>query len=159
MPKPVLQAMVIADHVYQDRRSGKFVIAGTFGTIYLATRRLQPESGPSEMPSGRHLVSGPISQMGSPFLYLALTEVHGQIPLQLKFVDLAEAAVLFEAEFEVRAVDPVAVAEYSLPLLPLPVAKAGTFSLDLIYEGEILGSWRITVKKAPDPSGEAEIET
>ena len=33
-----------------------------------------------------------------------------------------------------------------LPLLPI---SPGNFSLDLLFEGEILGSWRVTVKRQP----------
>ena len=35
MQKPILQAMVLADQVYQDVVTGKFVIAGTFGRIHV----------------------------------------------------------------------------------------------------------------------------
>src|SRR5262245_32592065 len=41
MPRPVLQAMVLADHVYQDRLSGKYIIAGTFGRIGLRAPQAQ----------------------------------------------------------------------------------------------------------------------
>src|SRR5436309_3475605 len=48
MPKPVLQAMVLADHVYQDRLSGKFIISGTFGRI---TMRLPTPAGQAPPPA------------------------------------------------------------------------------------------------------------
>ena len=34
MPKPIVQALVLADHVYQDT-SGKMIIAGTFNRFYI----------------------------------------------------------------------------------------------------------------------------
>jgi hypothetical protein len=37
-------------------------------------------------------------------------------------------------------------ASIGLPLLPI---VPGNFSLDLMFEGEILGSWRVTVKRQP----------
>src|SRR5437763_7600736 len=49
MPRPVLQAMVLADHVYQDRTSGKYIIAGTFGQVWTRAPANQP--GPAA-PSG-----------------------------------------------------------------------------------------------------------
>jgi hypothetical protein len=151
MPKPVLQAMVLADHVYQDRTTGKFIIAGTFGTIWRqpALPPRPPEgasdgSGPARIP-----VPGPLTQMGSPYLYLALTDVHGKTPLTLRLTDLSNADTLLEANFEVAAVDPIALSEYVLPMPLLPVAKTGSLSLDLLYEGEILGTWRINVRDVP----------
>ena len=34
MPKPLLQALILADHVYQDAQTGKKVIAGTFNQLF-----------------------------------------------------------------------------------------------------------------------------
>ncbi len=145
MPRPVLQAMVLADHVYQDRLTGKFVIAGTFSTIFLGEIKLELSTAEGEAQKMASRV--PLTQMGSPYLYLALVEVHGHTPLALKLVDLSDASVLFEVQVVVASTDPVAVAEYILPMPPLPVHKVATYSLDLLYEGEILGSWRIVTKK------------
>src|SRR3990172_11769489 len=142
MPKPILQAMVLADHVYQDRLTGKHIISGTFTTILFGTAKVALTG---EGDDQRKVTSQPITKAGSPYLYLALVEVHGELPLSLKFVDLSDSSVLFEAPFVVTAVDPVAVAEYILPMPELPTTRVGNFSLDLLHNGEILGSWRITV--------------
>jgi hypothetical protein len=147
MPKPILQAMVLADHVYQDRLTGKHIISGTFTGILFATATVALTG---EGDDQRQVISQPITKAGSPYLYLALAEVHGELPLGLKFVDLSDSSVLFEAEVVVTAADPVAVAEYILPMPPLPTNKVGNYSLDLLHDGEILGSWRITVKKAKE---------
>lgn len=54
MPKPVLQALVLADHVYQDKITGKKIIAGTFNRVcFSRMRRPAPpaaEAGPGEEP-------------------------------------------------------------------------------------------------------------
>lgn len=146
MPRPVLQAMVLADHVYQDKSSGKHVIAGTFTRIIFgkATIERAPDSDDNHE---RHILSGPMTKAGSPYLYFALVEVHGTVPLELKFVDLSDASVLLEAKLAVTSSDPVSVAEYVVPMPPLPVNKIGTFSLDLLHDGEILGSWRLSVQE------------
>ena len=34
MAVPVLQALLVADQIYQDQSTGKFVICGIFGTIF-----------------------------------------------------------------------------------------------------------------------------
>lgn len=207
MPQPVLQAMVLADHVYQDRMSGKYIIAGTFGRIGLrmpaaqtppapptplpAAQLQQPPafampgqpapaaaasaasapaagqpasaSTPAHPPTGGAHASPPaaqppaqertthslesataqISVSGSPFLYLALTGIHGKASLTIRFVNLADATSLFDAILDVTAADPVALSEYCVPMPPLPCSKPGTYSLDLLYANELLGSWRI----------------
>jgi hypothetical protein len=294
MPRPVLQAMVLADHVYQDRLSGKFIISGTFGRISMRAPTTQPQApqfqppapisfsppppsvsppiatahfpaasgsaaiAPSEplivAPSAPDITVNPpnvasasptpppmvpppaaplsapapspppvlpsttpqapapiapvpnvpvqpsapspvqptppapvqpvpraseplptrptpptappgqpfspsqqqntvshsldtaaalISVSGSPYLYLALTGIHGKIALTIQFVNQADGDALFQAVLEVMAADPVAVAEYCVPLPQLPVTKPGVYSVDLLYGGEILGSWRL----------------
>lgn len=148
MHKPVLQAMVLADHVYQDRNTGKFVIAGTFGTIW----RQPPPPKPPEGAPGKQPISGSYTQMGSPYLYLALADVHGKAPLLLRLVDLADANPLLEANFEVAASDPLTMCEFVLPMPLLPAMKPGVLSLDLLFQNEILGSWRINVRDVPPPN-------
>ena len=241
MPRPVLQAMVLADNVYQDRTTGKFIIAGTFSRLGITRRvgppifpqpgpapgqpaappasiqseplasllenppptyasavpiapppepatpapaappqgpppqapysqppdsQAAPESGPQQSPysSGPQPPAAPpqdtttfrnaaeltraVSTAGSPHLYVALTDVHRTVPLKVRFVDLSdivESVSRFEIGLEVNSPDPIAVIELSIPLPRLPVTGAGTFSLDLLYSGEILGSWRIVV--------------
>ena len=141
--------MVLADHVYQDRQTGKFIIAGTFGSIFFGKRKvIEPkEERPSEVAGQRQTFAGPLTQIGSPYLYLALAEVQGKVPLTIRFVDLSDANVLFETQLTVTSADPVATAEYVVPMPSLPASKVGSFSLDLLYDGEMLGSWRVTVKK------------
>jgi len=216
MPRPVLQAMVLADHVYQDRLSGKYIIAGTFGRIALrmptptqpaaaapaasppaakpteqnwqseiqvGPQSPTPQQSSSQQPSSQQPSSQPpaaakpnapaaastpsapaageakqggervthslesataqISVSGSPFLYLALTGIHGKTSLSIRFLNLADGAAIFDAVLDVASTDPVAMAEYCVPMPPLPCSKPGTYSLDLLHSGEILGSWRI----------------
>ena len=38
MAAPVLQAMLLADQVYQDRSTGKYVICGIFSAIHFTPR-------------------------------------------------------------------------------------------------------------------------
>jgi hypothetical protein len=151
MPKPVLQAMVLADHVYQDRNTGKFVIAGTFGTIWRQPAPPRPTEGEGEGAAPKQLLSGPITQMGSPYLYLALADVHGKVPLSLRLIDLSDGNMMMEANFEVASVDPLTMCEFILPMPLLPAMKPGALSLDLLFQNEILGSWRINVRDVPPP--------
>jgi hypothetical protein len=189
MPKPVLQAMVLADHVYQDSTTGKFIIAGTFTRLWCSRKPLlgQPTPPPAAPPAAGGAGGGPaggagpggggagaaaptpapgatspeapkqttfqsaselvraVSSAGSPYLYFALTGMHGNIPLKVCFVDLANSNNLFEIAFGVTSADPVAVSEYVIPMPRLPITGPGTFSLDLLYDDELIGSWRLFV--------------
>jgi hypothetical protein len=147
--------MVLADHVYRDAATGKFIIAGTFSTLWQGQQeQLAQNPLPQSEITGEHKsFAGPVTRAGSPFLYLALTEVHGRVVLRMRYVNLADSNVLIEGQIDVTSPDPVSIAEYSFPLPLLPVSP-GQFSLDLLYEGEILGSWRVTVKQhTKDESG------
>lgn len=148
MLKPVLQALVLADNVYQDRMTGKCVIAGTFTTITL--RRRNPDA-PTERVDGAQAITAH-SRIGSPTLYLALVGVRGETQIQFRYVELSDAAtVLFEGHATVNALDHVSIAEYIFPLPVLPHGKPGSYSLDVLYEGELLGQWRVTVVEIQEP--------
>ena len=43
MPKPVLQALLLADHVYQDKDTGKKIIAGTFNSLSISKTKAPPK--------------------------------------------------------------------------------------------------------------------
>src|SRR4029453_890126 len=85
------------------------------------------------------------SSAGSPYLYFALTGMHGNIPLKVCFVDLANSNNLFEIAFGVTSADPVAVSEYVIPMPRLPIPGPGPFSLAFLYDDELIGSWRLFV--------------
>ena len=146
--------MVLADHVYRDAETGKFLIIGTFGNIFLRTVVAPPKPAPagSEIEGEVQTVEAThVSQAGTPYLYLALTSIHGRVPLHLKYVNLADSSVSLECQLDVESNNPVAVAEFCLPLPPL-TRPPGLYSLDLLHEGEILGSWRVAI--GPPPSAE-----
>ena len=63
--------------------------------------------------------------------------------LERRLLSVCETFV--EIGLEVNSADPLAVVELTIPMPRLPVTGAGTFSLDLMYDNEILGSWRIVV--------------
>jgi hypothetical protein len=45
MPKPILQSLILADHVYEDKLTGKRIIAGVFNRI-IRSKRLMKQLGP-----------------------------------------------------------------------------------------------------------------
>lgn len=50
MPKPVLQSLILADHVYEDKLTGKRIIAGVFNRIIRGVRVVK-QMGPPLPPS------------------------------------------------------------------------------------------------------------
>jgi hypothetical protein len=156
MPKPVLQAMVLADHIYRDAETGKFLIIGSFGIVFVRQNADTPqlESGKTEIEGETKTVPlSSVSSAGTPYLYLALTSVRGKTPLRLRYVDLSDSTVSLEANFEVDSSNPLGLVELSLPL-PSLARPLGLYSLDLLYNGEILGSWRVTVRSPESPAVE-----
>ena len=155
MTKPILQALVLADHIYQDKHSGKMVIAGTFNdvTIYrnelkTYTREIPTEPGGT---SRKHQVTEfppeYVGDAGSPFVYTCLTGIHNSVDLELRFVDLSNNKVLLQADLKVQCDDPVLSVEVGIRLpTRLPTPHEGVYALELLYEEEMLGSWRISAK-------------
>lgn len=148
--KPILQALLLADHVYQDKHTGKKVVAGIFhrlGFISKETlenqvqREIVGKDGTIKkvMPGGLHA--------GSPYAYISLTEIHGEQSFDLRYVDLDEDKCIFEAQCQVKPIDPLAVIDFIVPMPPLPSDKAGTFALELLWQGDLLGMFRVTVEE------------
>lgn len=174
MTAPVLQALLVADQIYQDQATGKFVICGIFGTIFFLPHDNEgaPEPGASggsegqpagqsgESSGGAQRAGGAAPQQmslnrliraGSPYAYVSLTEVHGQRSFELRYMDLKENTVVFAFEFKVDCRNPLETVQLSLPLPALPVLHEGVFVLELLCEGELLGSHRILTKRQPKP--------
>jgi hypothetical protein len=139
--KPVLQALVVADRVYEDR-NGKKIIVGTFNSWGFSKR---PPISCIENDNGTStpiIVGG--MQAGSPFAYLSLTDICVGTKLTLRFVNLTKNQVLFGTDVTIaQPVDRLQMVELVFPLPVLPITEAGTYALEILCEDEILGSWRI----------------
>jgi hypothetical protein len=150
--KPVLQALVLAERVYEDVGSGKKIIAGTFSRILFS--RAVPQ-GEVTLPNGKKqtiLMAG--ADGGSPYAYLSMTDVCKGTELILRFVNIEKNIVLFGTKIVVEEADRLGTVELSLPLPKLPIAEAGLYALEVMCEGEILGSHRIEAEELPQPSEE-----
>jgi hypothetical protein len=138
--KPVLQALLIADNVYQDKTTEKKIIAGVFNAVVFgipAKKQVVDKDGQSQVVARGGL------QAGSPDVYINLTDVHDQQEFDLRFVDLQENKPLIGACFSVKSRDRLAAIEVIVPLPPLPIPHPGVYALELLWKGEILGSLRI----------------
>lgn len=146
--KPVLQAFVLADHVYTDG-SGKKIIAGTFNRIIQKPVKL-PEPpltpDPTTGKERKHIMGG--TDMGCPWFYLSLTDVVDGTQIILQFVDRGKNEVLFETSIKIQNNDRLATIEIAQPLPPLGrmLREPGEYSFDVVSEGEILGAHRLIVE-------------
>lgn len=146
--KPIIQALLLADHVYEDKATGKKIIAGTFNQIMLGTN-------PPPMVEGPDGVKRPQTQRGSdpgcPSAYLSVTDVIDGTELQLQFVNVTKNEQVFQCNIKIASQDRLAVHEIVMPLFPWSVmlrGQIGTYSLDVLWKGELLGSHRLLVTQA-----------
>lgn len=147
--KPVLQALVLAEHVYEDR-SGKKIIAGTFNKMKFTNKGLIREvEGPDG--SKRTLVPGGMHG-GSPFAYLSLTDVCDDTRLQLQFVNLTKNQVLFSNGIVINNEDRLVTIELVIALPPLLISEEGTYAFEVVCDNEILGSCRVQAEELVLPN-------
>ncbi len=140
--KPVLQALLIADHIYQDIATGKVVIAGIFSRLYFS--KAQPQEGD---PTPQPVQSA--QRVGSPYAYISLTDIRGKTSFKLRYVNLDNYEVSMETTFDVESDDPLKTAEVVMPMPMLPTGKKGTFALELLWDDSLLGALRIIVDELP----------
>lgn len=132
--RPILQALVLADHIYIDANTGKKVIAGTFN----------------------HLTSTefPTTFGRNKFAFISLTDVHGSVPVELRYVDLSNNETLFELKhLEVQSADPLETVEMVVEVPSLPMPHEGAFAFEVHAAGEIIGAMRVFVSRAEAMGG------
>lgn len=139
--KPVLQAILLADHVYQDRFTGKFVVSGIFSAIAQATA--SPQQLQHAAVAGDVLAPG--MKAGSPTAYLSVTDVKGPVELTLRYADLVDNSILIQATIQLQCDDPLQTIELRIPLPELPIPHPGTYALELLCDEEMLGAHRVRV--------------
>ena len=150
MALPVLQALLLAEHVYQDKTTDKWVICGVFCAVTIGkSQQIQKSEGNEPIP----IPAAQLRRAGSPWAFISLTEVQGLKKFDIRYVELFGNTVMFRTEFHVKSQDPLAVIQMALPFPPLP-PKEGVFVVELLCDDELIGSHRISVRKAPNAEGE-----
>jgi hypothetical protein len=143
--KPVLQALVLAERIYEDK-SGKKIIAGTFNHIMIGKVATKER----KLPDGtkRRLIPGG-TDPGCPAAYISLTDVVDGTELALQFFNVSKNVSMFRTGVRIEEVDRLATVEIIAPLPPFSqfLKEAGTYSLDVVWQGEILGSHRLRVSE------------
>jgi len=148
--KPVLQALVLADRIYEDKSSGKKIIAGTFNQIMFGRVNLVE----TDLPDGTKakMIPGGMD-IGCPAVYISLTDVVDGTEITLQFANISKNEVMFQTGFRIDKVDRLATVELIACLPPITgfVKEAGTFTFDVVWKGEILGSHRVQVVEITNP--------
>ncbi len=152
--KPVLQALLLAEHVYEDKRTGGKIICGTVNKL-LRTKGSPFET--SSAPDGKRVKTVRGGGIGCLYVYLSLTEVHDGTELSLQLVDTVDNHVLMHTGINFEKAHPLDTAEAVLTLPPVSFLFADgrhNLSLDVVWNGEILGTHRLVVEDAPEPQGD-----
>ena len=148
--KPVLQALLLADHVYQDVHTGKKIIAGTFDTLAVLKHPASEDESLSESQPCRTPAHA-VQRAGTPYAYINVTEIRGDVELEVRYVNLDSRDVLFRTSpIRVTAKSPLDAAEVVVPVPELP-RKPGVYALELFCENELLGAHRVVVREIEEP--------
>lgn len=148
--KPILQALLLADRIYQDK-TGKHIIAGTFNKLMFTKGGAKPKIVEIDGEE-KQLIPGGM-QAGSPYAYISLTDIRGKVKFLLRYVSLKDNQPLFQTAFSIQCPDPVQTVEVVLPMPTLP-HQAGVHALELLCGDEPLGSHRVIVEELKEPHDE-----
>ena len=153
--KPVLQALLLADHVYRDT-TGKHIVVGTFNKMVFAKGGAEPKK--IEIGGEEKGIVRDVQQAGNPYAYISLTEIHGKIQCVLRYVNLGQDKVFFETRFTLECSDPLQTVELAVPMLRLPHV-AGIHALELLCDDEPIGSHRVIVEENKEDNDESNRES
>jgi hypothetical protein len=128
MPRIDLLAFLIADHVYCDQGSNKYVIAGTFHQLNV-----------SAFPAIFHKTVG---------VYIKLASFTGSTGLEIVFEEQATGEVLLRTRaLEITNDDPHRPVELALEVPPLPLPRPGRYAFKLLVGSHVVGNAAIDVRQ------------
>ncbi len=124
---PYVHAMIISDHYYRDRHTGKSIISGTFSTINSRT-----------FPSSHSNCA----------VYVAMSDVatDGKAQLEYRMEDGSYSMKLPEWEVK-KPEDRRAIVEIGGNINGLPLPKPGVYEFVVLWNGMEISSRRLNVKK------------
>jgi hypothetical protein len=126
--KPIILAFVLCDTIIREVNTNKISLIGTFNGIFA-------EKFPCYHPK--------LS------VYLAITEVHGRVPCELRMMSLTDGRMIFNLPGEI-SFGPTDVAELVFQLQPVRFDQAGVYAIEFWAGNELLGSRKLNVQKC-DP--------
>lgn len=114
-----VQAFLLADHIYRDEGSGKYVIAGAFYQI--------------------HLPSFPTTLNRSIGLFVSLYNFVGTALCSIHFVEAQSGTILMQmSSFELTCPDPYHHVEFAIEIPPLPLPEPGRYAFHLLLNDEVV---------------------
>lgn len=133
---PVVNSLLIADRVYRDRDSGKWVIAGVFSGL---KTRLLPTR---------------LDQLN---VFFQLTNAGRSFDLRLRIEHAESGEVMFEmgGPMHVSPADPLRVIEHLVRLTDVLFRREGKYWIQLLSGEEILAQAPLSVQILP-PESSAE---
>jgi hypothetical protein len=123
--KPRAQAFLLADSVYQDRESGKYIIVGTFARLFVP-------SVPGHL--GRTVAA-----------YCALLGIQGTVSVTMQFETGAGEAIICSSPLTLTCDNPDLLVEFCFPIPSLPLESTGLFRLALIVDGVRVATYELDV--------------
>jgi hypothetical protein len=121
-------AFLIADHVYCDQGSNKYIIAGTFHQLNI-----------SAFPAVFHKTIG---------VFIKLAGFAGSTGLGIVFEELATGEVMLRTQaLEISNEDPDLPVELALEVPPLPLPRPGRYAFKLLAEGHVIGTAAVDVRQ------------
>lgn len=122
-----LQAILLADTIYRDQGSGKYVLAGTFHQL--------------------HVPSLPATFPRTLGLFVSLLGVSGSAGIDIELVDDATGEVLLRTEsLEVSNDMPDVPVELALEVPPLSLPHAGRYWFRVTVNGSAVGAAPVHVR-------------
>ncbi len=114
---PACNALVIADHVYRDAETGKWIIAGVFSTITVtAVPYLHPRME----------------------VFFQVTNIAGKADLRFRIEHADSGDQLLDFGGAIAAESPLDVHEHKIALEGIPFRKPGKYWIQVVSAEEIL---------------------
>jgi hypothetical protein len=133
--KPLPLALLLADQVYQDRESGKWVVAGIFSSI-----------GFRALPGVQNTMS----------VFFQVTNISAPVELRLRVEHADGDATVLDVGGPIRARDPLEVISSRIVLRNVPFQKQGKYWVQLLSGQEILTQVPLHVSLVSPPAPPAE---
>lgn len=115
-----LATALLADHVYQDAGTGKFILAGIFHQLNVV-----------QLPTLYQRTFG---------LFISLIGVQGVTPVTIEFARKGSQQPLLRThELEIRSEDPHLPIDFALEVPPIPIQEAGSHVLRIFAHQALLG--------------------
>jgi hypothetical protein len=121
-------SLILADHIYKDEASGKYIIAGTFHQINVA-------SFPARF--GRTI-----------WAYFSLLGVNGTAAVTLTFLETTTGNVLMGTKsLEINNQNPENPIDFAIEVPPMPLPAEGRYLFQLSVNGSLLTGIPVTAVK------------